>query len=133
MFERYALIAVGGMTGASTRWAVGWVLPTHGFPWSIFVVNVVGSAILGALLAEEWDHPKAHLGLHDFGAIGFCGGLTTMSSFAVIAVDLTEHGQISTAGVYIGVSVVTGFVAMVGTVAAVRRLRALLLPVEGQP
>ena len=133
MISRYLLIALGGMAGASIRWAVGTMINTQGFPWPIFAVNVVGCAILGILLAEEWEHPSARLWLQDFGGIGFCGGLTTMSSFATGIVNLAEHGEATMAVVYVMASVVVGFAAMAATAIATRHLRAISLPLEEAP
>ena len=69
---RVVAIASGGAAGAAARWAVLAAFPTVGpFPWSVLVVNIAGSLLLGALLAEEWGHPRLRLVLHDAGAIGF--------------------------------------------------------------
>ena len=67
-------------------WPVG-----TGLPWTVFLLNCGGSFVLGVLLAEEWAHPRARLLLHDAGGIGFCGGLTTFSTYAVEVVDHVVH------------------------------------------
>ena len=131
---RHLAIALGGAAGASVRWAVGTVLHHGpGVSWATFVVNVAGCALLGIVLAEEWTHPRARLLLHDFGGIGFCGGLTTMSTFAVEVVNALNDGRVAQAVVYLGSSVVFGGLAFVAAGVVLRRVRALALPLEELP
>jgi CrcB protein len=85
------------------------------------------------LLAEEVAHPSARLVLHDAGAIGFCGGLTTFSTFAVEVVDLTRAGDGTTAAVYAVTSVVAAVAGVLAGAAALRRVRAVARPLEEQP
>src|SRR5688500_12661493 len=79
--RRAAATASGGALGASCRWFVVHAAPDVAFPWPVLLVNIIGSLVLGVLLAEEPSHPRARVALHDLGAIGFCGGLTTFSTF----------------------------------------------------
>ena len=124
-------IAGGGALGAAARWAVlAATDPLPSFPWPVLVVNVVGCALLGTVLAGEQDHPTARLLLHDFAGIGFCGGLTTFSTFAVEVAQLSRAGRPALAAGYLAASVVGGLVALVAGAAALRHVRALLLPLE---
>ena len=85
------LIAAGAAVGAPVRWWVDrWVQQrwVPALPWGTFTVNVVGSLLLGAL---------AHATMSDSGAflllgVGFCGALTTFSSFAWETFRLVEDG-----------------------------------------
>jgi fluoride exporter len=131
--RRALAIAIGGAAGAATRWAVVTSFETGPFPWPVLAINVAGSLLLGVLLAEEWSHRRARLLLHEFGAIGFCGGMTTFSTFAVEVVDLSRDGHTATAVVYAAASVVTAIAGVVVGAAALRRLRALTLPLEEAP
>lgn len=75
------LVATGAALGAPTRWWIDLVIQRRWapvFPWGTFSVNVAGSAMLGAF-AASWSEKSSALAL--FG-IGFCGSLTTFSSFA---------------------------------------------------
>lgn len=133
MVKRYALVGLGGMAGASIRWAVSSVIHSTNFPWSIFLVNLIGSCALGLILAQELSHPKARLWLHDFGGIGFCGGLTTMSSFATGAVILGDGGQMTLAVEYVLSMMFSGLVAMLLGAALGHQIKALVQPLEEQP
>jgi len=72
-------IAVGAAIGAPSRFVLDrWVAghaPTKRFPWSLLVVNVLGSAIAGAALALTSGT------LRIFLLVGLCGSLTTFSGF----------------------------------------------------
>jgi fluoride exporter len=131
--RRAALIAAGGAAGAGLRWAVVTTVAAGTFPWPVLAINVVGSAVLGVVLAEEWSHPSARLWLHDGAGIGFCGGLTTFSTFAFEVVDLARHGHGWMAAGYAASSVVLGIAAVVAGAAVLRRTRALSLPFEERP
>ena len=52
------------------------------FPWGTFVVNVVGSLLIGIFfgLAERGNVISASMNV--FLITGFCGGFTTFSSFS---------------------------------------------------
>lgn len=75
------LVVVGGAVGASLRYLAGHFLDrrTH---WGTLLVNVVGSFLLGLLVADGLSRNGFAL-----WATGFCGALTTYSAFAVQAVD----------------------------------------------
>jgi CrcB protein len=85
------LVAVGAALGAPIRWWVDLVIQrrwTPLFPWGTFLVNVSGSVLLG-VFAGRWSSTSSLIAL--FG-IGFCGSLTTFSSFA------WETQRLATAG-----------------------------------
>ncbi|MGH9179508.1 MAG: fluoride efflux transporter FluC [Acidimicrobiales bacterium] len=126
-------IAAGGAAGATLRWAVLSVVETGRFPWTMLAINVAGSVLLGVLVAQEWTHPRARLLLHDLGGIGFCGGLTTFSTFNVEVVQLIRDGHAVTAGIYAVASVAGAIAGVMGGAGALRGLRALTLPLEERP
>lgn len=131
--QRLVAIAIGGVAGAALRWAVFTSVDAGRFPWPVLAVNVAGSLILGVLLAEEWSHPRARLLLHDAGGIGFCGSLTTFSTFSVEVVDLARADDVATAVFYTVASVAATMAAVVAGAVALRQLRAIKLPLEEQP
>ena len=128
-----AAIATGGAGGAVLRWAVVTTFAGGRFPWPVLIVNVVGSILLGILLAEEWSHPGARLLLHDFGGIGVCGGLTTFSTFSLEVVDLARGGDTATAVAYAAASVASAIAGVTIGAASLRRIRAVTLPLEEAP
>ena len=131
--RRVAAIAIGGAAGAALRWAVVTSVEVGRFPWPVFTLNVSGSVLLGLLLAEEWSHPRARLLLHDVGGIGFCGGLTTFSTFSLEVVNLGRDGDASLAVIYTVASVVAAIAGVTFGAAALRRVRAIAQPLEEEP
>jgi CrcB protein len=133
-WKRRSLIAAGGVVGAAMRWAIITAVASPGrIPWPVLGINVAGSLVLGVLLAEEWDHPRARLLLHDLGGIGFCGGFTTFSTFAVEIVDLVRDDAVVEAITYGVLSVGLSIVAVVVGASALRRVRAAAVPLEESP
>lgn len=117
-------VALGGAAGAVARYAAGQALgpPRPGaFPWHTFAVNVAGSMILGLVLAlipaDDPRHLRALL------AVGFCGGLTTFSTFGYETVSLLQARAFGVAVAYAGGSFAVGLLAVVMGLAAGGRLR----------
>lgn len=127
-------IGLGGALGAAVRWWVLHATPVgDGFPWPIFAINVAGSALLGVVVAEEWRHPRARLALHDGAAIGFCGGMTTFSTFALEVARFLHDGRVALAFTYGLSSVAAAVIAAAAGAAAFRQLRSLDMPLEAEP
>lgn len=74
------LVALGAAVGAPLRYLAGHLLDRR-VHWGTLAVNLVGSAVLGSLLGAAVHGDRLAL----LGT-GFCGGLTTYSSFAVQSV-----------------------------------------------
>jgi len=89
-----------------------WV-PESEFPWAILAANTVGCALLGWLAIRPLrDDAHQHA-----ATIGFCGGLTTFSTFAVeLAVLRTEDP--GTMWVYLSASLIAGLAAFLSGRAA---------------
>lgn len=81
-------VGIGGAAGAIVRALAGrWI--QSGFPWATLLVNIVGSFILAAAsaaLSVESEFAMALIGA------GFCGALTTFSTFILDIVILARNG-----------------------------------------
>jgi CrcB protein len=101
------LVVVGALAGAplrllADRIAVG--RRGHGCVVGTLVVNVAGSAVLGAVLGLR-DVPPAVVALV---GTGFCGALTTFSTFGYDVVRLVEERLAGRALGYVAASLVLG-------------------------
>lgn len=87
------LVATGAAVGAPMRYLVDrWLQARHRhLPWGTLVVNVAGSLVAGGTVAAVTERGAATW-LLPAVAIGFCGSLTTFSTFAYETVALVEDG-----------------------------------------
>lgn len=98
----WLLVGVGGAIGAVARHAVTAVLlrvsSLAPFPAAIFVVNVVGSGLIG-LLAGVAAGGRIHVSAdwRTFLAVGVLGGFTTFSSFSLDTLTLVRGGSLGQA------------------------------------
>ena len=109
------LVLVGGAIGVPLRYLTDlFVQSRHDsvFPWGTFAVNVVGSLVLGATAGAvaTADGPAWVLTLV---GTGFCGALTTFSTFGYETVRLVEDGSLLEAALNVGASLVVGMAACV--------------------
>ena len=87
-------VAIGCALGGVCRFLLGkWITRHFGeaFPWGTVVVNAVGSFLLGLLLGYGVAELSAGKHVHAFAAIGFCGGLTTFSTFSLQALSMVSQ------------------------------------------
>lgn len=113
-FVILAVILAGGL-GAVVRHISQSLAPAHPqrFPWAIFLVNVIGSFLAG--LAASLSLSNTITADVSFVLIaGFCGGLTTMSTFAVDSVARMRIGQWKLAGANVVSTAVVSLLAATG-------------------
>jgi CrcB protein len=86
------LVVLGAVVGAPLRYATDrFVTARHdtGFPWGTFTVNMAGSFVLGLVLGGSAPPAVAAL-----VGTGFCGALTTYSTFGYETVQLGRDGRL---------------------------------------
>jgi CrcB protein len=100
-------VGLGGALGALARYGLGgWIGQRGAFPWSTLVINVLGSAILGAFVAFSVRHLPIHPWLRSAVVVGFLGAFTTFSTFTLETVRLLDGDRFVLAALYVGASVV---------------------------
>lgn len=119
------LVLLGGAVGAPARYLTDqWVQSRHdsALPWGTFTVNVIGSFVLGLVggAASTGLLPAWVLTLV---GTGFCGALTTFSTFAFETWRLLETGSWRPAAINVVGSLAVGLGAaalgwLVGTAVA---------------
>ncbi|MGI8665007.1 MAG: fluoride efflux transporter CrcB [Jatrophihabitans sp.] len=104
------LVFLGGSLGAPARYLLDrWVQSRHRlrFPLGTLLVNLGGCLLLG-VLAGGVAHQHFSAQLQAALGTGFCGGLTTFSTFSVQAVELFQDGFTLRALGYLTVSCTAG-------------------------
>ena len=92
----FVFLAVGSVLGAFLRYKITESpLLFNTLPLNVLIVNVIGAFILGmfVVLSEQWNLDGRYSLLT---AIGFCGSLTTMSSFALDSSNLLDNHHYGT-------------------------------------
>ena len=93
------LEVIGGAVGAPLRYVADLAVRRwHGgrFPWGTLAVNVLGSLLLGLVLGLAASGAASAEVLTLVGT-GFCGALTTYSTFSFETVRLLEDGAFAAA------------------------------------
>lgn len=118
-------ILVGGAAGALARAGVAQALPHHGaqWPWATFIVNLAGALLLGWLTTRLAEHVAPTLYWRFLVGTGFCGALTTFSTFQVETIRLAKHGQPGVAVGYAIASLALGMACAIGGTLLARRRR----------
>lgn len=130
LWQVLSVISAGGAAGAAARYGAERLWPTAdgAFPWTTFVVNVVGCGLIGVLmvLVAEGGRSSAHPLLRPFLGVGVLGGFTTFSTYTLDFLRLVRHGQAPAALGYAAVTLV-GALAAVWLAATLTR-RAVARP-----
>jgi CrcB protein len=89
-------VAVGGAIGALTRWMISFQLNTFypSIPPGTLASNIIGGYIVGLAIAFFATRPELPAEWRLLVITGFCGGLTTFSTFSAEVVVLLQQGEI---------------------------------------
>lgn len=110
MLTDWLLVLAGGLLGAPTRYLTGVAVKSRvhsPFPYGTLTANAAGCLILGflseaVLRGQLGPNPELLL------ATGFCGALSTWSTFSYEVFTLTSTRRVAIAGLYLTVSVFLG-------------------------
>ncbi|WP_326830069.1 fluoride efflux transporter CrcB [Streptosporangium sp. NBC_01810] len=110
----WLLVLLGGAVGAPLRYLTDRAVQARHdtvFPWGTFAVNVAGSLILGILTGAVLSG-AAGTGVQLLLGTGFCGALTTYSTFSYETLRLAEAGAVLLAVANVVASIVAGLGAV---------------------
>lgn len=118
------LVVIGGALGAPLRYLTDLFIQSRHdsvLPWGTLTVNVAGSLLLGVVAAAVATSGAPSWLLTLVGT-GFCGALTTFSTFGFETVRLVEDGSWLEAAVNVTLSLAVGLAACLGGWALVQLL-----------
>ena len=89
-------VFLGGGFGSILRYAISKLFLTDksSFPWSTLIANFIGCFIIGIVLGWFINNNKQYSELYVFLSVGFCGGLTTFSTFSVEELTYLKNGDL---------------------------------------
>lgn len=120
-------VAAGGALGAVARYLLA--VRLYGslgldFPWGTFGVNILGSFLLGVVLALIEERSAFSPETRTFLTVGVLGGFTTFSTFIYESWQYMRDGDPLTSAAYVVISILIGLAAFTAGHAGVVALEA---------
>ena len=102
----FLLVALGGGIGACARYALSLALRNQSvsLPFGTISANLAGCLILGIIAGLDFRLPGLSSEARLFLATGFCGGLTTMSSFIYETSKTVSADEYGIAALYVALT-----------------------------
>lgn len=115
MMPSVLAVIIGGSLGCLLRWVLGMQLNAMfpSLPPGTLAANIIGGYIIGVAIAFFADNPSISPVWRLFIITGFCGGLTTFSTFSAETVSMIQAGRLGAAFAEIAVHVI-GSLSMTG-------------------
>lgn len=110
MKNSFAVVA-GGAIGASFRGVIGTVL--NGSPIATFIVNIVGSILLGFFYQFVKSNPRLSDSVKKFIATGLLGSFTTFSTYSLDLFVYIRDGHFLALALYGGGSILAGILSVI--------------------
>lgn len=95
MFSTFLAVLIGGAVGSVARWYLGLKMNviTPVVPLGTLSVNLIGAFIIGLAIAIFGRMNSVDPVVKALITTGFCGGLTTFSTFSLEVVTLLQMGR----------------------------------------
>ena len=104
------IVFLGGGLGSIFRYFINLLIkdPEGHFPVNTFLINMIGSFLIGIIFGYLNENNYINNNVILFLVIGFCGGLTTFSSFTYESYELISFGKIFSLIIYNFLSIMIG-------------------------
>lgn len=112
LFIKCLAVGIGGFLGSVLRYLLSEIpIKQINYPVNTLITNIIGAIIIGMVISyadKTGMRPEKLLLLKT----GFCGGLTTFSTFSHETFKLIENGSLLLAGSYVILSVACSIVGV---------------------
>jgi CrcB protein len=114
VMKQLLLVFLGGGFGSMLRYIISKFLNTteNGMPYGTFAANILGSLLIGIVLGLAAKNATLTQNQTLLLATGFCGGLTTFSTFAYENHVFLKSGDFISFAIYTFASFIIGFLAV---------------------
>lgn len=113
-YKSFIWIFLGGGLGSCLRYLITVYAKVINalFPWGTLIANLLGCFLIGLLMGyfSKWNIAKEEVYL--LFIVGFCGGLTTFSSFTLDLINLSKGGEILYPLFYFMANILLGIVVL---------------------
>lgn len=126
MWRSFIAVSVGGVLGCLLRWGLALYLNRYfpAIPPGTLAANLIGCYIIGMAMAVFTAYPAFSPEWRLFLTTGFCGGLTTFSTFSAEVVVLLQSGRSLIALGAVGAHLLGSLLATFAGIATVIWLKA---------
>ncbi len=114
--KQLALVALGGMIGASLRYLISILTKSFyegDFPYATLFINIVGCFFIG-LIYTNYNNTNSFEWIKPLFITGILGGFTTFSAFSYEGIQLFQSQKLMAAIIYIVLSNSLGLIAAYG-------------------
>ena len=111
MLKNILLVGLGGAAGSMLRYAFSVWFKHASFPLATFLVNIIGSFIIGVVFAYSLRSESFATNWRLFLAAGICGGFTTFSAFSLESLQLLQQQRVGIFFLYVIGTVLLGLAA----------------------
>jgi len=125
MLKMFLITGAGGFFGSGLRYLSQRVIAHYfpiSFPYGTLIVNIVGCFLIGVIFAMSDKTRILSPDIRMFLAVGFCGGFTTFSSFALDSYGLIRDSEYLYFSLYLFSSIILGILAVIAGIWIIKSL-----------
>jgi CrcB protein len=122
MFKEVALVFLGGGLGSMLRFGISktvLLISVFSFPVATIISNLIACLVLGVVVFSIKDRTAISASLVLFLITGFCGGLSTFSTFSFETLQLFRQGMYTYAISNIALSLGIGILSIYWIIAKI--------------
>jgi CrcB protein len=111
MLKNLLLVALGSGAGSVLRFLFSIWFRHQSFPLATLLVNIIGSFIIGLVIAVSLRNSSFDANWRLLLATGVCGGFTTFSALSAEGLQLLQQQRFGIFAMYVCGSIILGLLA----------------------